>query len=267
MKKVLNLAFILSLAFLSVGHASASSLLMTDGNPIARMTVGNPTVSVGKLNKGLAAEFILKTKYYNATTNRVDNRTPYNNHGTNNGGTVAGTDGFDFDGNDDYISIPNNNALNVDNAFTIATWAQFDAVADSPSIYTKHEEDDDTGYLLQVWNSKLLVQYGDGGGGWPYSDTGGLLQSDTALSNGTWYHIAVTRSGANVDFYVNGENDGSITNAPSGNISNNTTEAWIGGDVNLTGSSYDMEGKLTKLKIYKRVLAANEVKSLYDQGR
>jgi hypothetical protein len=92
-----------------------------------------------------------------------------------------------------------------------------------------------------------------------------LASSSSLLSTGQWYHVAVTFSSTNCNFYINGVLAGSL----SGNFSipNDTspTTTSIGSweeDLGL-GQYATLSGKINDVRLFSRALASNEVAQLY----
>jgi hypothetical protein len=79
-----------------------------------------------------------------------------------------------------------------------------------------------------------------------YNGSTNVIIGSTALTNGVWHHVAVTRSGTNLKLFVDGVLDGSATN--SDNIT--TTSAYIG--TYSTGSE-PLSGYLDDVRITKGV--------------
>jgi len=96
------------------------------------------------------------------------------------------------------------------------------------------------------------------GGGWIYFDCNSIL-----LRN-TWYHIAMTYDGSNIQGYVNGLLDGSTP--ASGNIRITQSDLRIGAyaPVNGLNSKSFFPGYIANIRIYKRALSPTEVAQLYQ---
>jgi len=79
----------------------------------------------------------------------------------------------------------------------------------------------------------------------------------------TWSHVAITRSGTTLSFYVNGvfTNSSTVTlpTVPANQISVGMT--------NNAGVPQDFSGAIDEMRIYNRALSASEVATLYGQGK
>jgi len=177
---------------------------------------------------------------------------------TSDGGKID--EAYEFDGNNQEIVISDADALDFTGNFSIATWLYMDDTTSDPCIVCKGDAAADTGYVFFMWNEKLTMSFGDGGGGWPYS---GNLQGDTSLEAGNWYHVAVTRSGTNATFYLNGQPDG-VRSVGGNAIAVNGLDLWFGNDVDAPTGGQDLDGKLDEMQLYDRAISANEVAQIYN---
>ena len=71
-----------------------------------------------------------------------------------------------------------------------------------------------------------------------------LLTSTTVISNNTWYHVAITRSGTTLRMFIDGTQEASTTS--SANFTS-TTNMFIGADVNNTNQR--INGYIQDLRI------------------
>lgn len=190
--------------------------------------------------------------------------------GNGNNGTVNGpvltTDRFDnpdsaydFDGSDDYIAINDNSTLDIADDFTLVSWAYFNGVDAQQALITKHEVSTGSGYNFVLYVGNIFCQIGDGGG-WYYAS----VQASYTFVSDSWYHLAVTRNGAEVRFYINGSLDTTVTVGVN-NIATNTHELWLGGNVDSPGS-HTLDGILDDIRIYDKALSPSEIATLYHEG-
>ena len=83
-------------------------------------------VTFGSSNKGLVGHWSLDYEDYNPSTLRVTDKTPYENHGTNNGATfstdrMGQTNGsMSFDGSNDVVRT--DDVLINNESWTVASW-------------------------------------------------------------------------------------------------------------------------------------------------
>ena len=150
---------------------------------------------------------------------------------------------FDFDGTDDEISIASSSDFAFGTGdFTIEMWAYTDAW---PATFW------DTGAVNS--NNNCCIFAGASYLYWymkPGTDLG-VQHVNSGLQIGRWNHLAFVRSGSTTKIYLNGQEIDSETNA-----SDVTTEtAKIG---TLTGYSYDTNGQIQDVRVYKGVAKYTE---------
>jgi hypothetical protein len=167
-----------------------------------------------------------------------------------------GEDGqaFVFNGSSSYITIGNPPNLQLQD-FTIEAWIQ----RSSSSVVS-----------LTSGNADLFA-YGSGGYGFGIDNDGSLyltksgvdsVQAGTGLTDTTnFHHVAVTKSGSSVVFYLDGSPVGT---AGYGDV------FTFGGTISI-GAQGDNEqapfyGAIDELTVYSRALAPSEILSIYEAG-
>jgi len=157
-----------------------------------------------------------------------------------------------FDGTNDYISPGSFNLLAM-GASTLEAVIYMENLSSPDNSYSifggisnegyhgYHEiRNSGSGYKMTFWTAT---------DGWRYSNT--------ALSAQTWYHVVWVWNGLNLTFYLNGQNDGSLTF---------TTFSPYGLGFNRISSFPNeryMNGRIPSAKIYNRALTASEVVQNY----
>jgi len=231
---------------ISTGTAPGTFITVnTNGNPSGRMSIGNPKSIVGALNKGLLVDIPCKSKYYNATTSRIDNRTPLNYHGTNNNATVNNTH-CTFSGSSQYIEVPNLDQ----NTFTMATWVKRDS----------NPGGEEALFVSAVSNGWGVYFQGDDNIGFGKIGVS-EVNSDSTITDTLWHHIVVSYDGSTVSYYIDGITDG--TDSYSQTFDNSDENYTLGSQ----GTSLYLDGDMSGVKFYNRVLSVTEVTRLYDKGR
>jgi RHS repeat-associated protein len=88
--------------------------------------------------------------------------------------------------------------------------------------------------------------------------------STGAITNTSWHHVAVTKNGGTVNFYIDGAAAGAATGL--GNISDTTTALMIGIDKEWVSNttSYPWKGLLDELAIYPSALSAARIQAHYN---
>jgi hypothetical protein len=180
------------------------------------------------------------------------------NSGTLAGNTTYGAgrvgQGFVFDGNGDAVQLGNPASLQLQN-FTVETWLK----RSSDSLAT-----------LGGAGAGMLFSYGSGGYGFGMDNSGFLFLakvnvinsgSGARVSDTNWHHVAITKSGTNVFFYIDG-----IANALpsfSSTFTFSTQVAIAARGDNLTAAFF---GLIDELAVYNRALSTNEIQTIYLAG-
>ncbi|MFH0845891.1 MAG: LamG domain-containing protein [Patescibacteria group bacterium] len=215
------------------------------------------TAQVNSLQKGLVGHWTLDEADYNSSTERVTDKTPYENHGTNNGAIpTVGKNGesggaMSFYGND-YIQIADSNVLDNTSELTISLWIY---LASAPAGYATHPirkwgGTTDANYVMYIFGSNRTLQfYANRGGVW------GGISSGYVLPLNAWHHITlVYTSTIGGQLYVDGVPYGGL--GTSGVLATNSSPFYIG--------EADFDGKIDDVRIYNRALSSTEITQLYE---
>ena len=127
----------------------------------------------------------------------------------------------DFDGADDFISMPNSESLQFTNSLTIEAWIRVNSFGSGSDvdIILRKGEGNPNDYQLAVNDQKLalMIEENDGGG----------LNSSASLSTLTWYYVVGTWDGATRKVYIDGLENGS--GSKSGSIVPDSRAIYVGG--------------------------------------
>lgn len=192
--------------------------------------------------------------------------------GTDNGTLTNGptfsaspTPAIVFDGNDDYVQIPNTSALQVttSNAFTVMAWAKVDSYLAGDAIFGKQYADAQVwdGYSLVVNSSNAIALAMNG-----QSRSDAYSSTTNVFTLGTWsLFTAVIQFGGSSarpsKAYVNGTEVASGNNT-DGSIPNNTAPFRIGEGVQGYGQRPAMS--VGAFAVYGRALSAQEISDSYN---
>ena len=181
------------------------------------------------------------------------------NHGfaVNNAGYAGGLRGtaFTFDGTNDMLVVSNAPSLQLQD-LTIEAWVKRTSST-----------------VASFGSGNVGVIFGYGTGGYIfYMDGSGALHfgrlgdpfiaiSTITVSDTNYHHVAVTRTGADIAFYIDGIAE---TAAPYNPVFDFTTDAAIGARIeNLDNSFF---GRIDELSIYSRALSGVEVQAVHLAG-
>jgi hypothetical protein len=166
---------------------------------------------------------------------------------------------FSFDGTrDTSVNVGNPAQLQLQD-FTIAAWIKRDNTqsvsADFPRAVIFGYGQDGYALYLNSGGVALLSKY---------NVRGGETKSRAAIKDTNWHHLAVTKSGTTVVFYV----DGVAYPALNANYDvkfDFSTEAAIGASGQY--SVLNFWGLMDEVGIYKRALSAPEIKAVYTKQK
>lgn len=187
------------------------------------------------------------------------------NHGTLVGNATYGPgmvgQAFVFDGYADRVHLGNPANLQIQD-FTLEAWVRRSSTTDISF-------DDNTG---GVGEGGEIIMYGQGGYGVGLTDNGWIfltrVQIDgtivgPAITDTAWHHLACTKSGSTVWFYVDGVRLPPPVPSPYVTTFTFTTPIAIGARGDGPGTFY---GRIDEPSIYRRALSASEIRAIFNAG-
>lgn len=148
-----------------------------------------------------------------------------------------------FDGTGDFVTVPDDSAWNFGTGdFTVAFWLRAGTVNDNRALVGSIDTTE--GWIIFINGGPMRFSYYAGGSA--QNDLSGA----TSLTADTWYHVQFVRSGTAFKLYLNGVQDGSITD--STNILKNAVGLLIGRWTGFTGRDYN--GYIDDLQILNYAL-------------
>ena len=182
------------------------------------------------------------------------------NNGTLQGGAtrVPGQNGFgsamQLNGSNAYVEVAHSPTLGLTDDLTIALWIKATTTPDYGSLVAKTNGTSQWDYDFYIGLDEKLTLYGDDGAGIPTGERWATSNPQPQLP-GSWYHVAVTRSGSSVTFYLDGNEVG--TKQQSGQYNNRTLPIWIGSDGDSGDAFFD--GLIDEVKVFDEALDATEI--------
>jgi glucose/arabinose dehydrogenase len=180
--------------------------------------------------------------------------TALDSSGSGNPGTVSGatrTTGkyggaLTFDGVNDWVTVPDANALDV-NRMTLEAWVRPTGLGDWRAVLLKEQP----GQLVYALYASTDTNRPSG-----HVFTSGdmALRGPSVLAANTWSHLAFTWDGATSRLYVNGAQVASA--ALAGTAATSTGSLRIGGN-SIWGEWFG--GAIDEVRVYNRALSAAEV--------
>lgn len=201
----------------------------------------------------------------------------YDTSGNENSGSMNGTmtesdwvpgkfgSALDFDGSDDYVSIPDDDTLDVGTGgMTISAWVKTtQSVGTTTSFIDKKIGGSSTaGYNLQLSNTdKLLFRIANG------SSQSSVL-STTDINDGEWHHVAgrLVRSGGGdtIMAYVDGKKEAEVSVTAGWDL-DSIYQIEIGRIT--TTSSFSYEGIVDNVLLYDYTRTPEQIAWDYNKGK
>ena len=110
-----------------------------------------------------------------------------------------------FDGTGDYLTVPDNAALDLSANYTCEAWVYLFNVSGEKSVFHNHTSDNN-GIALNI--NGALPRMLSGNGTWQV-----IYDSSISITANSWNHIAVTRNSSTYTIWVNGVSGGTATNS------------------------------------------------------
>jgi len=190
--------------------------------------------------------------------------TPYNGVTQNAAGKI-GSYAFNFDGTDDYLSLPLSSSIN----WNTENWS-FSIWFNPTTKNSNHEPLIQKGNSLANNNYDWRLYWGSSDPDkrlWFEGSSTGISSGSNYLTLGNWNHVVVTKSGSGSSstgkIYLNGVEVGSGT---IGTINNSYSDIHLmRANIGNAGQAYS-DGKLDDFAFFNRVLSASDVVNLYNSG-
>ena len=199
--------------------------------------------------------------------------------GTNNGTLQAGATAsgpgvvgtaFNFDGTNNYVSVPESAILKPPN-LTLEAWVRFTGLDSSGTAAPVGVQ-----YIVFKQNSRsgdfegfsLVKERVSGSDHFTFQVTSAAgvgvdVTSTTLISTGVWYHVAAVRGSNFIQLFVNGQLERQTNVAFAQDYG--TLPLYFGS----TGQSFwdrKFRGTLDEVSLFNRALATNEIAAIYAAG-
>jgi len=156
-----------------------------------------------------------------------------------------GTGSIQFDGNADYIQLPNDDALSMGTGdFTIEFWVYSEASGVDGFFRRFVKLANDASSAIQIGH--ILSSAASNGFASYYASSGIVITGTTDIRN-AWHHLALVRNSGTVTLYVDGTAEGTPITDTNNKVYN---DPKIG---SYDGTQGDMQGYIDDLRITKGV--------------
>ena len=171
---------------------------------------------------------------------------------------------LDFDGSDDRIIAANSSTLNFSNEhMSVSIWYNLDTYGSDQSIIDKRDGNNE-GWNFWVKASTRLNWTMEGvSGNYAVAQYAGSGWDTT----GVWRHVVGTYDTAGVAIlYFDGVGvaTNTLTSSPANLNFSGATDVYIGTEQD---GSRPLNGKVDDARVYRKLLSAEEVATLYSEGR
>ncbi len=170
---------------------------------------------------------------------------------------------YRFDGNRDYIRIPNNEQFSMQQ-ITVSCWIKLDReVGHTQARIINQQETGRKAWGLEVFGS----QYGKYEKGHQIAfhcnngDAGRNMIAPTRLKIGRWYHVVATNDGNMMAIYINGQLD--VMMKSLGPVYNTINSDIVIGRT-APVAAYFFPGAIDDVLVYNRALSEKEIKALFQ---
>lgn len=240
---------------------TATQLKEYNQTPLVVTLLGN------SISEGLIAHYPFKGNALDSTSNSYDGIVhgavlTTDRHGNSNAS-------YYFDGEDDYINVTHNPALNLSGDFTISLWAEV------ASMQVPHEGIND---ILRKWNGNaegypFAIAYLNSFADDAHEDKIIVVRYDgqicsnaptsytPTIENGVFQHIVVVKQGSTLRHYLNNTLVQEFTDDTTCDTGN-SADMTIGCRGNLVRF---FKGKIDDIRVYGRAVSEDEVANLYGE--
>ena len=203
----------------------------------------------------------------------ADNDATYHNNVTLGAEGISGGDSAaSFDGYNDFVEIPHNDNLMLDEG-SVQLWFNPHDTGGTQALFSKDSSGNDDGGHLTIWmnGDELEVRLQDGGSGSHTIETSGLN-----LEAGEWHQMTFNFGPDGMELFIDGVSVG--TDDYTGGLGANDTgtgnaepavigaATWGSGDGTVHPVSSYFEGSIDEVAIFDTPLSADQVADLYDTG-
>lgn len=160
-----------------------------------------------------------------------------------------------FNGSNSYAKTPNSSDFDFggNDSFSVTFWIKPFAGGSYPTILSKCEQSDTSGYAIGFDNTNRLRVI---------TNLNFSVFSSFPLTMNQWQHVAVTYANKSITIYINGylDNSGSVPSL------NRNAYGLVFGKLcqTLCGNYYS--GLLDELRIYKSMLTSTQIGTIYSTG-
>ena len=156
---------------------------------------------------------------------------------------------MDFDGNNDWIEVPDHPSLDIQNEITVQAWVYYRSYNGRGEICIKNQN-----WELGIHSDGRIEPS-------IYTNTWHQPKDSRIMELNTWTHVAMTYDGNHIKTYINGV--GQITQTLSGSMQMSNSNLLIG---KWYSNSEWMDGYIDDLSVWNVALSEQEIQTIMDNG-
>ena len=162
---------------------------------------------------------------------------------------IANNYSMSFDGSNDYIDAGNDSSLAISGDFTISLWINQTTTTAFSYLFDKGGAGSSINYRGGINSSNQVY----------FQINGNSLTSTGIITNGTWSHIVLVKSGTSMNIYIDNNAETPAT-APA-TAYTGTENLEIG---RQTGGANYLAGSIDELGIWNTALTSSQVSEIYN---
>lgn len=163
-----------------------------------------------------------------------------------------------YDGNNDYVLVPAHAAYTITSNITLMAWVKLAALGEYGAILAKTAANDTLHDFMMVMRTSNAFAF--------YSTATDYEDSTTTVPDTNWHHLAISRIGSTLSYYLDGKPAGTKTDGTA--LGDHPTySVYIGTDRTLgAGAVNFFRGALDDVRVYNQGLTSAEVQAAYQQS-
>ena len=176
-----------------------------------------------------------------------------------NGPTYSSNFGgyLNYDGTNDYTTIPHSNAINLSDNMTVSMWCRMNDLTYDYYPLSKMSGINGYEFGFSAASGKMYLGIRNNAG-----DGFKAATASTTVNRGIWTHYTGTKSGTGVSIFINGVYSGGLALTYIGSLSSSV--AFSLGSAN---GSYYTPCDISQVLLYNRKLTDEEIEQNYDATR
>jgi len=174
---------------------------------------------------------------------------------------VGGSRAYEFGSSaDNYVEVTDADALGPTGAISFGGWYRTDSGKNGQTLVQKADRRyGEEGYAVDVQTPNSLRGHVAVESGRASVNPWGIDTND-----GAWHHVLLTWDGAALVAYFDGEAV-DRDDSQSGDVVHSDRPLYVGYGDNSYTTSYDMDGAIDDVRVYRRALSAEDVGTLYER--